>query len=549
MIRGGSLEEQFLIKEVEKSMSYEKTEDTVVKLKSVVKNRLSLVIYLLFFTITAYLAYQLPYCHDDWHWGLSDRVVLMKNLFQNYNGRYLGNITILLITRSILAKTLIPAFWMTWLLREMEISVSNRGRISEKRLGRSYTFINDKKHCFLLLIIIFLLAALPQTLLVQSYGWFAAFANFVPPAVLFLCWFNQTDDIYIGVRSDEVDLTGVGFNFKKAIAIFMLALCTQFFAENITIFVVLYVLWIIVYSTVRKGKLYFSHLIYFIGAITGAILMFTNGGYHGGVSFKSVSLSIADMYYQLRDKIMDHLFINNVVLNITFAVVIVCLLIRKEKYSCSKIQGDGRKHSLWDALIALSVWGYACYCVWHSIFPDWKFISDEGKNNFVELLFSGLFFISVLIAIWRTVDSSRRTSFCILYLCSILSAAPLMAANPIGARCFYFNYALQCLTVLKLIGFLLEGEKISIWYPTLLISAALAVLGGTYLFAFTANGATERARRLLIEEAVESKAEEVILPYMSCPSWCYVSEPMNEEWLKYYKDFYGIPEEMTVTFQ
>ncbi|MCD7885432.1 MAG: hypothetical protein LUI87_17285 [Lachnospiraceae bacterium] len=510
-------------------------------------------LYMLFFITVCFLAYQLPYCHDDWHWGLPDRVELLKKLFKNYNGRYLGNITILLITRSAFAKTLIPAFWMVWLLWEMETGIFQISG-QKKTAGRTG---QGGGWLFMLLLTIFLLVALPQTLFVQSYGWFAAFANFVPPVVLFLVWFNQTEDIYSS-KADSLDESlhcalGRGVHAGgKLCRYILLGLCTQLFSENVTVFALMYACWLIAYAKIRRNRFYSAHFAYLGGAAAGAVLMFINGGYRGGVGFKSISLSVAAMYYQLRDQIMDHLFLNNALLNVSLAIVIVCLLMRAEASTSlhlRKAGKKGKKHSLLDACTALIVCGFAFYSVWHSIRPNWRFSSDEGTNNLVELLLCALFFMFVLLGIWRTVDSSERISICILYLCAAVSAVPLMAASPIGARCFYFNYVLQCLTVLRLAEYLLRDRKCSIWYPTLLTAAAVAVMGAAYSYVFTCNGATERYRIQLIEEAIENEAEEVVLPYMPYPSCCYVTEPMNESWMKYYKDFYGIPQDMTVTFQ
>lgn len=520
------------------------------------KEFIRLAIYVLFGAIVAYLAYQLPYCHDDWHWGLPDRLKLMMNLFKNYNGRYLGNLTIILLTRSTIAKTLIPSFWMVWLLHEMERGVFSRRkagcRLFSLKSGeiesRSDSFKVHADQIFLLIIAILLLAMLPEELFGQSYGWLSAFANFVPPVILFLCWFNLTEDVYTENCSQNI-LLFRNLSPAKMILIFLLGFCTQLFSENVTVFALIYAFWLIFYARLRTRKFCTPHIVYLAGVMSGAVLMFTNRGYRNEAGYKTVSISISGMYYQLRDQIMDHLFLNNVVLNVSLALVIVCLLARAEASSSSKSSEAGKKHSLLNAFIALIVCGFAFYSVWHSLHPDWHFCSDEGTNNLVELLLCALFFVFVLIGIWRTVDSPERIGICVLYFCAAASAAPLMAASPIGARCFYFNYALQCLTALKLAEYFLRGRKFSIWYPTLLTAAAVAVMGAAYSYAFTCNGATERYRLQLVEEAVESETEEVVLPYMPYPSCCYLSEPMNEGWMKYYKDFYGIPQDMTVTFQ
>ena len=76
--------------------------------------------YICFFAAFLVIAYLTPYCHDDWKWGLPARMALMREGFPNYNGRYLGNILALLITRSILAKTLVIAVGSTLVLWIMD---------------------------------------------------------------------------------------------------------------------------------------------------------------------------------------------------------------------------------------------------------------------------------------------------------------------------------------------------------------------------------------------------------------------------------------------
>ncbi len=481
-----------------------------------------LLIYILFFGTVAYLAYQLPYCHDDWHWGLPDRLELMKNLFQDYLGRYLGMILIILLTRSTLAKTLIPALWMVWLLWEM-----NAGYRKHKS--------------FLLMEAILLLALVPQSLFWQSYGWFAAFANFEPPAILFLCWFNRTASVY---SNEENGQENVAFSYSlcsnkagKCVLAFLLALSTQLFSENVTIFALLYALWLLLYVWVSKRKVYFTHLAYFAGTALGAILMFSNGGYRSENSYKTISLSLAGMYQKLSAEIMDYLFTNNRALNLVFAALVVCLLVRRTR------------KTLPDILSALMVCGFALYSAWLHSNPDWVFLANSTVNNTIELLLCTLYFVSVLFCIWQNVEASYRLAVIVLYFCAALSAAPLMAADPIGSRCFYLNYVLQCAVAIALTECLLKEIKVSLKLPALLLSAAVLVLGLKFVVRFTANGATDRERQQRIEEAVETGAEEVVLPLMPAPTYCYVTEPMNEDWMVYFKEFYGIPQEMTVTFE
>ena len=63
---------------------------------------ISVLLVLFFF----FFAVQVPYSHDDWQWGSHSNWLLMLNGFANYNGRYLGNLFEILITRSVLAKNI-----------------------------------------------------------------------------------------------------------------------------------------------------------------------------------------------------------------------------------------------------------------------------------------------------------------------------------------------------------------------------------------------------------------------------------------------------------
>lgn len=132
---------------------------------------LSLGVFFFYF----YLSYNVPYCHDEWHWGLPERVELMKNGFRDYNGRYLGNILALIITRSVWWKAGILGIFSLWLYQ-----VIKKGVLKEQ---------DQKESFFIQLGAFFLLLAIPKTLFCQSYGWPAAFVNFVPPVILFLIYF------------------------------------------------------------------------------------------------------------------------------------------------------------------------------------------------------------------------------------------------------------------------------------------------------------------------------------------------------------------------
>ncbi len=46
------------------------------------------------------LSFFFPYTGDDWAWGSSIGIQRLMTGFDNYNGRYAGNVLVLLLTRS-----------------------------------------------------------------------------------------------------------------------------------------------------------------------------------------------------------------------------------------------------------------------------------------------------------------------------------------------------------------------------------------------------------------------------------------------------------------
>lgn len=53
------------------------------------------------------LAALMPYVDDDWDWGTQGGLDRLSEGFADYNGRYLGNLHVLLLTRAPLLKALL----------------------------------------------------------------------------------------------------------------------------------------------------------------------------------------------------------------------------------------------------------------------------------------------------------------------------------------------------------------------------------------------------------------------------------------------------------
>jgi hypothetical protein len=483
------------------------------------KNRVEkqLFIYALVFAVFLYIGYRVPYCHDEWHWGLSDRFELMKKGFAGYNGRYMGNLLAILITRSVAAKALIIATGVVWLLCVMYKNVYFK---EEEKA---------KENLFLLLSCIFLLLSIPVTLFQQSYGWPAAFVNFFPPVVLFLIYYNWTEWIYVEYRKMPL---------WKTVLVIPIGFCVQLFSEHVTLFVLLYAAWVVVYTLIRHRKLLAMQVNFLWSSVLGAYLMFSNGAYAkavGGSGYKRISLDgIAEQFIS---KIWYHLSINNWVLNVILVGVLLILITKSEK-----------KNFLTAEMIVVFC-GFSVYSVFHKVYPQWIFVGNEMLNNGINTVLAMLFFANVLLCIWNLVDKEERISLCILYLSSGAVAAPLLVANPIGARCFYISYVFQALVVVKLFRYLADQYKPDLFCPILAMGMGACILAVIYGRIFFAIGQTNDYRAQLIQTGIEQSQKEIVLPILPYSEYFWVTVPPNEKWKKYFKKFYHIPEDVTLRFE
>lgn len=71
---------------------------------------------LIVFIFYSYLAYRTPLTGDDWYWGNPDGMNHLKNKFENYNGRYMGNLFVIFLTRTYWIKVFIMALFATLLI-------------------------------------------------------------------------------------------------------------------------------------------------------------------------------------------------------------------------------------------------------------------------------------------------------------------------------------------------------------------------------------------------------------------------------------------------
>lgn len=475
------------------------------------------------FLVFFYIAAKVPYCHDEWQWGLDERIKLMKNGFKDYNGRYLGNILALIITRSIPAKALIisaGSISLFYILFKCSGTASAKG--------------DRNQSVFFMLVTVFLLMTIPRSMFQQIYGWPAAFVNFVPPVIFFLIWYHWSSGIYYGYLP--------AYSKTKLLLVIPLGICTQLFSENITLFTVVYAFWVILYCRIRYHKTAGSvPVLYFISCIAGALLMFSNGAYRkaaaGTDGYKNITLSVSGLFTKFSDEIAGPLFLNNWILNMTLAVLLTILAVHHNRRTLI--------HSL--SVVVINC--YAAYSVFHAFYPSWVFTANESANHKIQALIALLFYFSILLCIYNFPNTSDRINAAIPQLCALAVAAPLLAASPIGPRCIYVCVVFQMLTALRLTFYVIRDIKIRLWFPALALAALVLTMSGIYVKMFHNIGQVNNLRQQIIETSVAENKTEIVLPVLPYSEYCWITVPPTEKWAKRFKEFYHIPADTVVKFE
>ena len=137
------------------------------------KKIILLSVVFIFFLVVGYL---FPYTNDDWAWASHIGANRFENFFENYNGRYLGNLLVLLLTRHRILRAFVIAVFLTLITNFVSKIV-------------------DKKNITILLIASLLMVLLPQPLFRQAIAWTSGFTNYVPPILFTIIWIYLTKNL------------------------------------------------------------------------------------------------------------------------------------------------------------------------------------------------------------------------------------------------------------------------------------------------------------------------------------------------------------------
>ncbi|MGX4598436.1 DUF6056 family protein [Faecalimicrobium sp. JNUCC 81] len=488
---------------------------------------ISILLLLFFF----FFAAQVPYSHDDWQWGSHSNWILMLNGFENYNGRYLGNLFEILITRNVLAKNIILAvgiLFVIWSVYKLVIKEAKS---------------KDKTVLFLLASVLCL--AIPRELFRQTYSWIAAFINFIPPVILMILYIIIVNNIF-----EDKPLNAIKSKHPLWLILLMipLGISTQLFSEHTTVYTIFLAGFIVFYTFVKYREFSYLQITYLLATIIGAFIMFSNGAYFNAANntdgYKKLSFSIASIVDLYTNQMSDTLFLNNWLLNTMLTVLCITIILRH-------LSNNHTKNKVFVGNVQIFILStYMIYGVLNKAYPAWNIFTDPQKTSYFNATYSLVFFACILSVILLYIESNGlKMKMFMIYGSSLALAMPLIIANPIGPRCFFASYIFMVITALQLLINIINNSNFELSNFSVVVSSILVIICIFYGSIFVDVGIGEKWRVQIISDAIANGDKSITLYRLPYEDYYWTTVPPNEHWESFFKEFYNIPMDVELHFK
>ena len=475
----------------------------------------------------ALLAFMFPYTGDDWAWGSSIGISRLQSWFENYNGRYMGNLLVMTMTRSLPVRVIIMAL----------------SYYAACLMCCKYTPRKDNASLLFALVLFFMM---PRSMLAQSVVWTAGYANYVPSALIVVAYLL----IIKNITGDEAP--------KYPKYLFILTALMGFvgapFIENVALFNICLGVAVIGYTALKFKRACAAHFGFLAGAVLGAVWMFSNSGYGvvsgDGDGIRSTPKGLKNIISTCIDHgyaICDNLINSNYVMCAVVCLLLIILTVRFIRTTPSKKA----------RVAAACIMAVNILCTFFIICKDivmvytYLYASMRGMMSFLgskklQVVLALLFAVTVLLQVLLCVEKGRRFRMLLPFYCVPVVVAPLLVVNPIGPRCFFAPYLLLMVFAVDLFGYITRDvDPADVGYKALLGGLALVVAlqAFVYVSIFYPIFKYDTKRNELAELQAQNGQTTIVVSKLPHEAYLWTSTPGWEPWGTRYKLFHGIDEE------
>lgn len=367
--------------------------------------------YILVFFVFIVLSILIPLTSgDDLDWGTYGGLERLATHFRGYNGRYVGNIIILAITRFTVLRVVFYALINTLLV----YSITKLSLYSNRMTPILTTT---------------LLLVVSVDVYAQTFGWYSGFANYNVSIALSLFVWSR-------IRSNPV----------KKIDYFMIPVLTlfaQLCMENVTIYNVL-ISAAMALLNIRKRPV--KEFLYFIFSVIGVIIMFSNSAYQTIASHQDDyrTIDFNAIFDVLFTKLSQYYFINNWLILLLIAIISCILYKQKSKLAC---------------LVRFIL----------ILFPITSFLFSKTRvqlanvPRIVSISFFALgivFLLSLILVILKLIIPFESKLWLIFVgFSTAIIIAPMLLISPFGPRVMLTSYVFFVILMNSLVGILYKENN------------------------------------------------------------------------------------------
>ncbi len=395
------------------------------KTKHTANKCLLYIVKLLPAVVALILAFLAPIRMDDWAWATSTGMERFHTFFSNYNGRYLGNLLILALSRS-------DILWYVC----VTVSIALFTLCLQKTAG--------SKSLAVYMAAPAMLFTMRTKMFHQFIMWRSGFSNYVPPVLIVI--------IYIALIADIMNDNPPEYKKGLSIFTFVLGVSGALFMEHVTIYSLLLGVTVILYSKIRFNRVYSAHIAYLAGTAIGSVIMFSNSAYlnifngndanhYRTIGGSSLSYTIFSNATRISRWLLEY--------NVSILTALV-LLFTAAAVMFFKTKAFSNTKRKWIKTILVYEYVYLVFC--------WVFLFDTGLRLGTEfdaprLIAAVLSYIGfVSLACILGFNRNTKTKLLMSLLSSGALTVPLFVTTPISPRCLIPSYIMLTLCICTLVG-------------------------------------------------------------------------------------------------
>lgn len=490
------------------------------------------------FVFYLWMAAQIPYTHDDWDWGLD--IGIQHLLTADINSRYAGNLIEVLLTRSVFLKTLVMGLVFT----ALPLAMAHFTMVYLKKLDTSAE--TQPMETVLFLAANALILLMPISVWRQTYGWIAGFSNYVVSGLCLILYFLFLASMDSGNRSPSL---------AQYMGTFLFGLIIPLFLENLSVYFFITSLSLVFWRIIKKKKVGMMLLLILIGNGIGLLIAFSSSLYRSlwstGITVNNYRRLMFDpyasplsvffglfvrVYYVLLPEMLDN--------SAHIQVIILCSLIYENTRQVLRAKDGKAVFIVWDAVHVL----FFVFFLYRSVMIH--NLPYLVNSSFYNTHFLYLVCIMGTLVITRKTEPKKFPWLLIVWLAPVLIIAPMAAVNTVGPRTYFTNNCCYILFALMLFAPLWE----TINKPARIVSAGAVILcvlicGAHYISVYREIGETNRERLIIMEEAKNGKVETCRIVRFTNENYLWYPTPNTEERVQYFREFYEIPDDVTLIFE